>query len=527
MDPNYSTPLIIALVALLCSAFFSGMEIAFVSSNKVRAEIEMARGGIINRILNIYYSNREMFISTLLIGNNIANIVYSMAMARLLTIPLQQWVQNEALLLLLQTLIATFIILIFGEFVPKTIFRINPNASLRTASIPLFMVYCVLYPISRFTEWLSAMLMKLFGIKIDSSRMRLLTVDELDAYLQENIDKREDENKTVEREVKIFENALDFSDTRLRDCMVPRNEIVAVDVEDTTRDDLVKLFTRSGLSKIVVYKGSIDDVIGFIQVSELFITTVDWKTRLKPVLFAPEALLARKMMQQLMDEKRSMAIVIDEFGGTSGMVTLEDLVEEIFGEIEDEHDRNRLIARQLDEKTYEFSGRMEIEEINERFHLDIPESDDYQTLAGYLLAEEEAIPNVPLTFYTFHFMATVGGYLLLFLLLALLFAYKPQILNKAKWSKWWYILAIITVPLTYLCSASGWIVAEVGRQPWTIQDLMPNKVAISDLSAGYVQTTFWIFAVVFTALLIADIGIICKQISKKSLTNLEIDNEKK
>ena len=370
------------------------MEIAFVSSNKVRAEIEMARGGIINRILNIYYSNREMFISTLLIGNNIANIVYSMAMAKLLTIPLQAYISNPALLLLTQTVIATLIILIFGEFVPKTIFRINPNASLRTASIPLYMIYCVLYPISRFTEWLSALLMKLFGIKINSTRVRLLTVDELDAYLQENIDKREDENKTVEREVKIFENALDFSDTRLRDCRVPRNEIVAVDVEDTTRDDLVKLFTQSGLSKIVVYKESIDDVISFIQVSELFVTTVDWKTRLKPVLFAPETLLARKMMQQLMDEKRSMAIVIDEFGGTSGMVTLEDLVEEIFGEIEDEHDRNRLIARQLSETSYEFSGRMEIEEINERFHLDIPESDDYQTIAGYLLDENEAIPNV-------------------------------------------------------------------------------------------------------------------------------------
>jgi len=394
LDPIYTTPLIIALIALLCSAFFSGMEIAFVSSNKVRAEIEMARGGIVNRILNIYYRNREMFISTLLIGNNIANIVYSMAMAELLTIPLLRWVNNDAVLLLVQTIIATVIILIFGEFVPKTIFRINPNASLRTASVPLFMAYCVLYPISRFTEWLSASLMKLFGIKIYSTRMRLLTVDELDAYLQENIDKREDENKSVEREVKIFENALDFSDTRLRDCMVPRNEIVAVDVEETTRDDLVKLFTRSGLSKIVVYKESIDDVIGFIQVSELFVTTVDWKTRLKPVVYAPETLLARKMMQQLMDEKRSMAIVIDEFGGTSGMVTLEDLVEEIFGEIEDEHDRNSLTARQLNENSYEFSGRMEIEEINERFHLDIPESDDYQTLAGYLLAEEEAIPNV-------------------------------------------------------------------------------------------------------------------------------------
>lgn len=370
------------------------MEIAFVSSNRVQAQIEMSRGGVINRILNIYYRNREMFLSTLLIGNNIANIIYSMAMASLLTLPLRRWIQDDALLLLVQTLVATIIILIFGEFVPKTIFRINPNYSLRMASVPLYMVYCLLYPVSRFTGWLSTVLMKLFGININNRHVRLITVDELDAYLQENIDKREDENKTVEREVKIFENALDFSDTRLRDCMVPRNEIVAVDVAETTRDDLVKLFTKSGLSKIVVYKESIDDVIGFIQVSELFVTSVDWKTRIKPVLFAPETLLARKMMQQLMDEKRSMAIVLDEFGGTSGMVTLEDLVEEIFGEIEDEHDRNQLVARQLGEDSYEFSGRMEIEEINERFHLDLPESDDYQTIAGYILDQGGAIPNV-------------------------------------------------------------------------------------------------------------------------------------
>lgn len=393
MELSITSSLIIALIALLCSAFFSGTEIAFVSSNKVRAEIEIARGGIINRILNVFYDHRETFISTLLVGNNIANIVYSMAMAGLLTAPLQAYIPNEALLLLVQTLIATIIVLIFGEFIPKSIFRINPNASLRTVSIPMVMVYCILYPVSKFTEWLSAVLMKLFGIKIAARRVRLITVDELDAYLQDNIDKREDENKTVEREVKIFENALDFSDTRLRDCMIPRNEIIAVNVEDTTRDDLVKLFTSSGLSKIVVYRESIDDVIGFIQVSELFVTDVDWKTRVKPVVFAPETLLARKMMQQLMDEKRSMAIVLDEFGGTSGMVTLEDLVEEIFGEIEDEHDRNNLTARQLGEKAYEFSGRMEIEEINERFHLDIPESDDYQTIAGYLLDEHEAIPN--------------------------------------------------------------------------------------------------------------------------------------
>ena len=388
-------PLLIVLLSIALSGFFSGMEIAFVSSSKVRAEMDIARGGIIDRVINVFYSHREMFISTLLVGNNIVNVVYSIAMAQLLTVPLRPWVAgNDFMELLLITVISAVIILLTGEFLPKAVFRINPNYSLRTFSLPLFVCYCLLYPVSRFMQLLSAWLMRLLGLKVQNERLGLITVDELDAYLQENIDKHEDENKEVEHEVKLFENALDFSDTRLRDCMVPRNEMVAVDISDTTRDQLVSLFTQSGLSKIVVYRDEIDHVIGFIQVSELFVPEVDWKSRIKPVLFAPETLLARKMMRNLMGQKRSMAIVLDEFGGTSGMVTLEDLVEEIFGEIEDEHDRNRLTAKQLDERTYELSGRMEIEEINERFHLDLPESDDYQTIAGYLLHLQEAIPAV-------------------------------------------------------------------------------------------------------------------------------------
>ena len=387
--------LIIVLISIALSGFFSGMEIAFVSSSKVRAEIDIARGGLIDRVMNVFYSHRDMFISTLLVGNNIVNVVYSIAMARLLTEPLRPLLGgNDFIELLAITVISTLIILLTGEFLPKAVFRINPNYSLRTFSLPLFVCYCVLYPISRFTQLLSAWLMRLLGIKVKNERLGLITVDELDAYLQDNIDKHEDENKEVEHEVKLFENALDFSNTRLRDCMVPRNEMGAVDITDTTRDQLVDLFGKSGLSKIVVYRDSIDQVIGFIQVSELFVPEVDWKTRIKPVLFAPETLLARKMMQNLLDKKRSMAIVLDEYGGTSGMVTLEDLVEEIFGDIEDEHDRNRLTARQIDEHTYEVSGRMEIEDLNERFHLDLPESDDYQTIAGYLLHLQEAIPAV-------------------------------------------------------------------------------------------------------------------------------------
>ena len=348
-----------------------------------------------SQILNIFYAHRETFISTMLVGNNIVNVIYGIGIAWLLKSPLENWLGgNEALVLLVQTLISTAIVLVMSEFLPKTIFRIDPNRSLRIFAVPLLMLYLLLYPISQFTSWLSALLMRVFGIKNEKKEIRLISVGELDDYLQENIDKSEDENREVEREVKLFENALDFSDTRLRDCMIPRNEIVGVDIAETTREELSALFTRSGLSKLVVYHDDIDNVLGFIQVSEMFRpASVNWKDQIKPVIMAPETMLAKKMMQNLLKEKKSMAIVVDEFGGTAGMVTLEDLVEEIFGDIEDEHDRRKLVARRTGDNTYEFSGRMEIERINEMFDLDLPESDDYQTIAGYIVNRLEVIPN--------------------------------------------------------------------------------------------------------------------------------------
>ncbi len=387
--------IILTAAALVLSGFFSGMEIAFVSSNKVKAEIDIKKGGIVSQILNIFYTHRETFISTMLVGNNIVNVVYGIGIAWLLKTPLEEWLgkDNDALILLVQTIISTAIVLVMAEFLPKTTFRINPNRSLRIFAVPLLFLYLLLYPISQFISWLSGALMRLCGIKNDKNEIRLISVGELDDYLQENIDKSEDENREVDREVKIFENALDFSDTRLRDCMIPRNEIVGVDIAETSREQLSKLFTRSGLSKIVVYHDDIDNVIGFIQVSEMFKPNVNWKDQIKPVIIAPETMLAKKMMQNLLKEKKSMAIVVDEFGGTAGMVTLEDLVEEIFGDIEDEHDRRKLVARKTGENTYEFSGRMEIERINELFDLDLPENDDYQTLAGFIVNNLEVIPN--------------------------------------------------------------------------------------------------------------------------------------
>ena len=383
------------IAALVFSAFFSGMEIAFVSSNKVRAEIDIKKGGLISQILNIFYAHRETFISTMLVGNNIVNVIYGIGIAWLLKEPLEAWIgnDNDALVLLVQTIISTAIVLVMSEFLPKTVFRMNPNRSLRFFAVPLLLLYLLLYPISQFTSWLSMVLMRVFVIKNEKKEIRLISVGELDDYLQETIDKSEDENREVEREVKLFENALDFSDSRLRDCMIPRNEIVGVDIAETSREQLIKLFTRSGLSKLVVYHDDIDNVIGFIQVSEMFKAGVNWKDKIKPVIIAPETMLAKKMMQNLLKEKKSMAIVVDEFGGTAGMITLEDLVEEIFGDIEDEHDRRKLIARKTGENTYELSGRLEIERVNELFDLDIPESDDYQTIAGFIVTNLEVIPN--------------------------------------------------------------------------------------------------------------------------------------
>ncbi|MCH5215917.1 MAG: HlyC/CorC family transporter [Muribaculaceae bacterium] len=395
---NYSA-WIITIIAIILSAFFSGMEIAFLSSNRVRASIDVNRGGFTNRILQLFYSHTDMVISTLLVGNNIVLVVYGIAAAWLLEPVIYSFTQNTAVVLILQTIISTLVILFTGEFIPKMIFRINPNSSLKAGALPLVLSYWILYPISWFSSSMSGVLMRLIGVKEVKKSVTGFTVGELEAYIEENIDRTEEEHKEVEHEVKIFHNALDFSNTHLRDCMIPRNEIVAIDIEDTTRDELVKIFTNSGLSKLIVYKEDIDDIVGCIHVSELFDQNKNWKEQLKPVVFAPETMLAQKMMRQLLSEKKSVAIVVDEFGGTAGMVTLEDLVEEIFGEIEDEHDRNRELLRKINDSLYEFSGRAEIDHINDKFHLDIPENDEYQTIAGYILYNLEEIPDEGEEFY--------------------------------------------------------------------------------------------------------------------------------
>ncbi len=388
-----ATWLILTLIALGFSALFSGIEIAFVTSDRVRVELDIQKGGLIGRCLSLFYSNPNFFISSILVGNNIVLVIYGIGAAKMLEPWLETLFHNQAWVLISQTLLSTLVILLTGEFFPKTIFRINPNRSLRLVAPFTALLYCLLYPVSLFSTWISKMLMSICGIKDKDTKLGIISMGDLNEYLEQTIDEKADEHAEVEREVQIFHNALDFSETHLRDCMVPRNEIVAVDIDSTDRDTLSALFTSSGRSKILVYREDIDNLLGYIHVSELFTPEVDWKERLKPVVYAPETLLASKMMRRLLAEKRSIAVIVDEFGGTAGMVTLEDLMEEICGDIQDEHDSTDIVERQLAPGEWEFSGRVEIEHLNETYHFDIPESDDYQTLAGYILCETGQIPR--------------------------------------------------------------------------------------------------------------------------------------
>ena len=389
---DVTTWIIIGVVSMLISALFSGCEMAYVTSDRVRVEIDVKQGGFIARIINRFYANSEFFISSILVGNNIVLVIYGMAAAALLEPVIEQWTSSEALILIAQTLISTGIILLAGEFIPKTVFGINPNRSLKVFALPIFFFYILLYPLSLFSTWLSRMLMKLLGVRDSSSGLRAISIGDLNDYLEETIDTMEEKKTRVENEVKIFHNALDFSSTHLRDCMIPRNEIIAVNIDTTSRENLSELFTRTGRSKIIVYHDDIDNILGYIHVRELFEPESEWRDHIMPVLYAPENLLANKMMRRMLQQKKSVAIVIDEFGGTAGLITLEDLVEEIFGDIQDEHDSTKLTARTVAPGVYEFSGRCEIAWINEHFDLDLPEDDAYQTIAGYILPSTGNIP---------------------------------------------------------------------------------------------------------------------------------------
>ena len=354
---------------MLFSAFFSGMEIAFVSVDKLRFEMER-KGGITSRILSIFFKNPNEFISTMLVGNNIALVIYGILMAQIIG----------------ENLLAGFI----------------DNHFLMVFAVPLFICYVVLYPISKLSSGLSCIFLRIFGMKVnkDASDKAFGKVD-LDYFVQSSIDNAENEEE-LDTEVKIFQNALDFSNIKIRDCIVPRTEVVAVDLT-TSLDELKSRFIESGISKIIVYDGNIDNVVGYIHSSEMFRAPTNWHENVKQVPIVPETMSANKLMKLFMQQKKTIAVVVDEFGGTSGIVSLEDLVEEIFGDIEDEHDNTSYISKQIDEHEYVLSGRLEIEKVNETFGLDLPESDEYLTVGGLILNQYQSFPKL-------HEVIRVGRY---------------------------------------------------------------------------------------------------------------------
>lgn len=384
-------------ISMIFSAYFSGMEIAFVSSNKMRFEMEKSEhNGLVNRIISLFYKHSNNFISTMLVGNNIALVVYGILAAhiidKILILPLFGNNFNEFLDVSIQTIISTFIILFTGEFIPKTLFKINPNQTLRIFALPTFVFYILLYPISRFSTMLSGVLLWLCGSKIskESSNKAFTKVD-LDNLIQSSIEENEEEE--VEDEVKIFQNALDFSSVKIRDCILPRTEITAVP-DTATIQELEAQFIESGHSKIIVYKDNIDHIIGYIHSSEMFRRKDDWKESIRQIPIVPETMAAQKLMRLFMQQKKSLAVVVDEFGGTSGIVSLEDLVEEITGDIEDEHDNTNYIAKKIGDKEYVISARLEIEKVNELLDLNLPESEEYLTVGGLILHQYQSIPKL-------------------------------------------------------------------------------------------------------------------------------------
>ena len=387
---------------MLFSAFFSGMEIAFVSSNRLLAEMDREKNGLSQKAIAVFYQHPNNFVSTMLVGNNIALVIYGILFAQIFDATLFAPF-SDGIRVTLDTLLSTVIVLFTGEFLPKTIFKNTPNTMLTVFAIPAWLCYVILYPISRLATLLSKGLLRLVGIRMaKENEEREFTKVDLDYLVQTSIDNAGDED-LIGEEVKIFQNALDFSETKVRDCMVPRTEIDAV--EDTATIEVLKqTFIESGHSKIIVYHEDIDHIIGYIHSSDMFrldnpaeanssLFTLH-SSLLREISFVPETMLASRLMKQLMQQKRSLAIVVDEFGGTSGLVSLEDIMEEITGEIEDEHDSTNHVAKQLSDHEFILSARLEISKINEQFDLSLPESDEYMTLGGLILHVYQSFPKL-------------------------------------------------------------------------------------------------------------------------------------
>ncbi len=387
--------IILILVSLIFSSFFSGIEIAFISSDRLHIALEKERGSIAGKILSRFTKNPAHFIGTTLIGNTLSLVVYGIFMANLiepiLSDILPEYLNNQSLVLIIQTILATLIVLLTAEFLPKIIFRINPNFLLSVFAIPLIIIYFILYPVVYGIVGLSKyIIIKVLHLNFKEDEP-VFSLTDLNEFIQSKFVEDKVEGK-FDIDTKIFNNALEFKTVKLRECMIPRTEIVAVELHsdiETLRNE----FVESGLSKILVYKESIDDIIGYCHSLELFKKPKDIESILSPLIIVPETLLANELLVQFITERKSLALVVDEFGGTSGIVTIEDIIEEIFGEIEDEHDEQDLVEHKLDDDSYLISARHEIDYLNEKYNWNLPLG-DYDTIGGLILSITEDIPSL-------------------------------------------------------------------------------------------------------------------------------------
>ncbi|MFH4967657.1 hemolysin family protein [Gaetbulibacter sp. M240] len=395
-----SISVVIIILSLILSAFFSGMEIAFVSSNKIHIEIEKKQDGLLAKVLSKLTAKPSKFITTMLIGNNIALVIYGFFMGDLLVawfktmLPSQYELVNyllNDLSLLSQTIISTILILITAEFLPKVFFQIYANKFIKALAVPAYIFYLLFSIISEFVIWISDFVLKYF-LKTEGDQIQMaFTKVELGNYISEQMESVESHDD-VDSEIQIFQNALEFSEVKAREVMVPRTEIVAVEITESIKT-LNNLFTETGYTKILVYKDSIDDILGYVHSFELFKKPKDIKSMMLPVEYVPETVLVKDVLSLLTKKRRSMSVVIDEYGGTSGIMTVEDIVEELFGEIEDEHDTVDLVEHQMDEKTFQFSARLEVDYVNETYKINLPDSENYETLGGLVVSHTEEIPQ--------------------------------------------------------------------------------------------------------------------------------------
>ena len=387
-------PLLICIaITMVLSGFFSGMEIAFVSSNRMLAEMDREDSGLSGKIISVFYSHPNGFVSTMLVGNNIVLVVYGILFAQLFDNTLFSSL-DEGARVTADTLLSTLVILFTGEFLPKILFKNNATRLLSVFPVPAYIFYILLWPISRFSTFLSKCLLYVVGIKkTEENDYEGFSKVDLDYLVQSSIDNAQSEDD-INDEVKIFQNALDFSDCKVRDCMVPRTEINAVDLNECSIQEMMQKFIESGNSKIIVYEDDIDHIVGYIHSSEMFRNKDKWREHVCKMPFVPETMAAQKLMHIFLQQKKSLGVVVDEFGGTSGIVSLEDIVEEIFGDIEDEHDSDKYIAKQVGDHEYLLSARLEIDKVNDLFAIGLPESDEYMTVGGYILHEYQNFPKL-------------------------------------------------------------------------------------------------------------------------------------